>query len=86
MGIRQGIFFTKSLYSVLFGENERRCSDSLYSVESVGSWGRRGYKGVGGEREGFGERGKVAVASARQKDVPKILEMRYENIENLEGY
>jgi len=90
------MFFIKSLYSVVLDEN-LRSSDSLYSVESVESWGRGGYKGVGregggvgvggvgvgGERHDVGVRHEVAVASARLKDVPKILEMRYENIESL---
>ena len=99
------MFFIKSLYSVVLDENIRS-SDSLYSVESVESWGRGGYKGVGreggggvgggvgvgvggvgvgvgGERHDVGVRHEVAVASARLKDVPKILEMRYENIESL---
>jgi len=89
------MFFIKALYSVVLDEN-LRSSDSLYSVESVESWGRGGYKGVGregggggvgvgvgGERHDVGVRHEVAVASARLKDVPKILEMRYENIESL---
>lgn len=92
MGIRQGVFFTKSLHSVVFGEDVRRSSDSLYSVESVGREGKGGEEEVGreweggeggGERQDLRARHEVAVAPARLEDVPKTLEMRYENIERL---
>jgi len=92
VGIRQGMFFTKSLYSVVFGVNVRRSSDSLYSVEPVGSLGKGGEEGVGreweggeggGERQDLRARHEVAVAPARLEDVPKTLEKRYENIERL---